>query len=1017
MNLDANPNPRDVLEARLTALLLGELSPEEAAAVRQAIAQDPELARLHERLKQTIALVREATAPASAGQPEPNTAPLQLSPARREALLRRFSQGKPQPVLQPQRKKRTWFAPASLAALLVALAVAGVVLPKLGGPGLGNLRPPALITALPFETLGVRREAPAEETRATRDLTVTVAKPEAARSAAPAPAPESAPPTAQPAPAPPRANIYLPEQAPGTESEQLGWFARQGQPQPTDRFGGLGGFGGGVGGTAQTDATGLLVAGERLGKPDKPAAPPSQLPGPTLAGGWNETRGGLQPVPTLGKPTESRTQSGFARIVTSGPVAFAAGPPPTAAPQPTARPPAPSAPATHEPDRRDRFFFGAVADEANRSEAAKGPQAQAGAVALADTPTLGRLFEGQKEAFRAIPPAQPSREAWRGDESDVVLFGLDQSVEAEKAQAGTAQEQATLRLRLGNELQKAQDGATLKAEPAAVNGRLDAVNQVLGESLARQSAVQAETGARRAETGLQVLSRAAVDQSAPADLSSVRGMAEDSSQQVASELGRKLAEKSASVEKAAADQKAGAVEEDRLLKRPTQAPVPQPEVATAENPFSTFSLNVSDVSFKLAAASLEKGQLPDPATVRSEEFINAFNYRDPDPPPGVPIAFAWERARYPFAHNRELLRLALKTAARGREPGRPLNLVLLLDNSGSMERADRVRIIQECLLVLAAQLKPQDRLSVITFARTARLWIDGRPGPEAARELEKVGQLTPQGGTNLEDAMDLAYQTALRHYLAGGVNRVVLLTDGAANLGNVDPEALKQKVETHRKQGVALDCFGIGWEGYNDDLLEVLSRHGDGRYGFVNTPEEAASEFAGQLAGALQVAASDVKVQVEFNPHRVTSWRQIGYAKHQLTKEQFRDNTVDAAELAAAESGNALYVVQVNPRGDGPLAIVRVRYKVPGTTDYREHEWLVPFTGAALPLEQAGPSLRLAGCAAAFSEWLAANPFAAEVSTDRLLALLRGVPEVFGADPRPKQLEWMIRQARSIAGK
>src|SRR3989454_2446971 len=123
--------------------------------------------------------------------------------------------------------------------------------------------------------------------------------------------------------------------------------------------------------------------------------------------------------------------------------------------------------------------------------------------------------------------------------------------------------------------------------------------------------------------------------------------------------------------------------------------------------------------------------MPDPASVRSEEFINAFDYRDPEPPPGVPIAFAWERARYPFAHNRDLLRFSLKTAAAGRQPGRPLNIVLLLDNSGSMERADRVRIIREALRVLAGQLQTQDKISVITFARTARLWVDGVAGNEA----------------------------------------------------------------------------------------------------------------------------------------------------------------------------------------------------------------------------------------------------------------------------------------------
>ncbi|MGH7970552.1 MAG: YfbK domain-containing protein, partial [Limisphaerales bacterium] len=379
-------------------------------------------------------------------------------------------------------------------------------------------------------------------------------------------------------------------------------------------------------------------------------------------------------------------------------------------------------------------------------------------------------------------------------------------------------------------------------------------------------------------------------------------------------------------------------EPDASLPKPAAtAPVPQPEIQTSENAYSTFSLNVSDVSFKLAAASLAKGVMPEPTSIRAEEFINAFDYRDPEPAPGVPLAFAWERAHYPFAHNRDLLRLSIRTASQGRQVGRLLNLVLLLDNSGSMERADRVRIIREALRVLAAQLKPQDTLSVVTFARTAQLWVDGVPGNQAGQVAEEVSGLTPQGGTNLEEAMNLAYQTALRHYRADGINRVVLLTDGAANLGDVSADSLKKKVEANRKKGIALDCFGIGWDGYNDDLLEVLTRNGDGRYGFINTPEEAAGGFAEQLAGALKVAASDVKVQVEFNPSRVTAYRQIGYAKHQLTAQQFRDNTVDAAELGAAESGNALYVIQVNPSGEGDLGTVRVRFKVPGSSEYREY--------------------------------------------------------------------------------
>src|SRR5262249_7297823 len=154
------------------------------------------------------------------------------------------------------------------------------------------------------------------------------------------------------------------------------------------------------------------------------------------------------------------------------------------------------------------------------------------------------------------------------------------------------------------------------------------------------------------------------------------------------------------------------------------------------------------------------------------------------------------------------------------------------------------------------------------------------------------------------------------------------------------------------------------------------------------SPADAAGEFAGQLAGALHVAASDVKVQVEFNPQRVTSWRQIGYAKHQLTKQQFRDNTVNAAQIGAAEAGHRLYAVQVNPAGQGSICTVRVRYRDPGTQNYYEKAWDVPYTEGAVTLDQASPAMRLSAVASAFSEWMGENPYAAEVSPDALLNYL-----------------------------
>ncbi len=442
----------------------------------------------------------------------------------------------------------------------------------------------------------------------------------------------------------------------------------------------------------------------------------------------------------------------------------------------------------------------------------------------------------------------------------------------------------------------------------------------------------------------------------------------------------------------------------------------RPEIDTAEESTSTFSLNVSDVSFKLAKAALNEGQLPNPESIRSEQFLNAFDYRDPAPYSNQPVGFHSEQSQHPFAHHRDVLRFALQTSATGRAGDRPMHLTLLLDNSGSMERADRRRILHQALQVLSQQLTAQDKISVVSFARTARLWVDGVPGGAPMPLLEKVNLLTPQGGTNIEEALKAAYEVASNHYIKDGINRVVLLTDGAANLGSIDPEVLKQKVIDERRRGIAFDCFGIGWDGLNDPLLEVLSRNGDGRYGFLNDPSEASREFADQLAGALNVAASDVKVQVEFNPDRVNRWRQVGYAKHQLKKEQFRDNTVDAAEIAATESGNALYVIEPIEDGRGPIGQVRVRYRVPHTSEYHEKEWTVPYRASIPEIKESSPAMKLAITSGFFAEWLNGNPHAGGVSLADLQDIYQGVPEAFGEDPRPYQLEQMIELARDISG-
>lgn len=1057
---------REQIEARLTALLLGELPAEEAELLRWTISQDAELQKLHNRLKLAIGLVRETIAHPAESSAE-KTVPRKLSDERRQKLLAYFKTPRPKPPLLLKR-----FEIHPLVATLVAVAIIAM-LAALALPSFTKARS----TSQRF--LGVSSLSGSAGSRSAELETSTVLKRRAtAMVKSLPPAPVVAPPVAEG----PAGGLGLPETGPsstegGVYSENVVGFtpvqnnSKALPTPPADSFftGNAGvnnnlprAGGGGGGGTTTANSTTLawntFGAGSANGKLPPEASDHGVLVG-GLASPSEPAKGlaenGAENVPVLGDmPLSGGLTRGTSfeqrQAKTENRAANSAGAPMAAATPTHALPGSvvldstrriPSAPAggarkeLSQPDTTtltlsiNNSFVGGVSDAMEpKPEVAKDKSRDANAVrarSITNAIALGDFQVEQKEIQALQAQVDNLRKGLAINDNDANSANPRSTLAEEQVGNYDAMrlegeirykklEQQLSQLKALNPDQLRNTLPTIISDPTLS----DLVNKLhqAEKSQATKDELNRQIDARVAGIMDGLENQAKAEKAALDSLTTALEEAKAKDQTVAAqgqpywEVKRKLDDrlnKESSVEAA-----------DQPLPKPLPtAPVPQPEILTHDNAFSTFSLNVSDVSFKLAAASLEKGRMPDAASIRSEEFINAFDYRDLEAAAGQPLAFTAERARYPFAHNRELLRFSVKTAAAGRQAGRALNLVLLLDTSGSMERADRVVIIREALRVLAAQLQPHDTVSVVTFARTARLWADGVPGDKAGETLGKVSGITPEGGTNLEEAMRLAYETARRHYLANGINRVVMLTDGAANLGNVDPNALTQKVEANRRQGIALDCFGIGWESYNDDLLEQLSSNGDGRYAFMNSPDEAAGEFAAKLAGALQVAAQDVKVQVEFNPQRVVSYRQIGYAKHQLTKEQFRDNSVAAGEIAAQEAGNALYTIETKPDGAGPIATVRVRYKVPGTTDYRERSWNVDYRGNAPALEQSSAAMRLAATASAFSEWLASSPFAEEVTPDQLLDYLSGVPAVYGADPRPKQLEWMIRQAKSLSGK
>ena len=457
-------------------------------------------------------------------------------------------------------------------------------------------------------------------------------------------------------------------------------------------------------------------------------------------------------------------------------------------------------------------------------------------------------------------------------------------------------------------------------------------------------------------------------------------------------------------------------EADQPISRPRSAVKFPPAVFTADNAFSTFALNVSDAAYQLALAALRNNRWPDPGATRTEEFLNAFSYRDPAPGPGEAAAFNHDLGQNPIEAGGDLLRVSYQTAAAGRDRSTPLRLTILVDGSGSMTRADRVATLQAALRALGQLLRAGDTVSLVTFARTPQVRATNLPAERFGEILNILDTLVPDGGTNMEEALKTAYALARQSYDLHAQNRVILLTDGAANLGELDPQALAGIVDQNRLFGIALDAYGVGWDGFDDSTLEALTRKSDGRYAFLNGPADVNAAFAQKLAGALTPAAQDVKLQIEFNPQRVTSYRLMGYNNLRLTEQQFRDNTVSAGELAAAEQGTALYNLALNPQGAGPIGTARARYRDPGTDNFHELTWSIPYNGQPPTFDRATPSLRLAAVAAYFAEFLQQSPFAGDATPRHLLELLRGVPEAFPNDPRPAALDNALTTAAALGG-
>ena len=430
------------------------------------------------------------------------------------------------------------------------------------------------------------------------------------------------------------------------------------------------------------------------------------------------------------------------------------------------------------------------------------------------------------------------------------------------------------------------------------------------------------------------------------------------------------------------------------------------EIPAAQEPFSTFSLNISDVSFQLALAAVEKGERPDPESIKPEQFYNAVDYGDPAPSSLEPVAAAIDQTAHPVIPGRNLVRVAIRTASTGRSAAQPLRLTLLVDQSGSMARADRRTAMNTALAQLATLLTENDKVTVIGFSRTPRLIADALPGNEAGKLPDLINPTASEGGTNLEQALNLSSELALRHQLDGAQNRIVLFTDGAANLGDADPDRLAERVKELRQQGLAFDIAGIGTNDTNDRLLSELARHGNGRYYLVG--ENTGASLAAQLAGAFRPAAENVKVQVKLNPERVGNYKLIGFEKDRLKTEDFHDDSVDAAELAADEAGVAIYQVETLPEGTGEIGEVSVRFRDTASGEMVERAWTIPHDPTTPAFDKAAPQTQLATLALLAAQKLQGGPLADAIRFPDHAETIAKLKQAYANDAKAQRLLTLI---------
>jgi len=455
-----------------------------------------------------------------------------------------------------------------------------------------------------------------------------------------------------------------------------------------------------------------------------------------------------------------------------------------------------------------------------------------------------------------------------------------------------------------------------------------------------------------------------------------------------------------------------------------------PFVSSLVDARSTFAIDVDTASYAICRRKLRSGQRPPTSAVRVEEFVNYFNYGYKGPA-NQPFLVHIDGAPSPFERGRHFLRIGIQGKHLTKASRKPVHLTFLVDTSGSMHSADKLPLAKRSMRILINQLKKGDTVAIATYAGDVRqvlapTGIEGR-----ARIEDAIYALTSGGGTAMNDGMKVAYQMASKSFVKGHVNRVIVLSDGDANIGRTGWRPMLAQIRKYADRGITLSTIGFGMGNYKDTRMEKLANKGNGNYYYVDGLNEARKIFGKQVTGTLQVIAKDVKVQVVFNPALVAKHRLVGYENRKLAHRDFANDKVDAGELGAGHTVTALYeiVLRKSPqripagkaqaaafRGKaGMLALVRLRHKAPQTAKGAKSQLIEGYFPKRLladSVTKADKSFRLALAVAAFGEKLRGSPHAKEWTLIGIAQLAeKGIDS---KDPAQAEFLKLVQKAKTI---